>query len=111
MKERIVYLKSRLNSRVFLSVGNLLYRLLGYLALNPQCQDRIHEEAAQALEHWNSISQEQEETVRLRHRSLMVYTEAAIMEALRLASSPIVPHVAIQNATIGGQCFSTSKLS
>ena len=86
------------------TVGTLIYRLLGHLALNPQCQDRMHEEAVQALEHWNALNDEHEQAVRLRHRKLMVYTEASIMEALRLASSPIVPHVATQNATIGGQC-------
>ena len=85
------------------AVGNLLYRLLGYLALNPQCQDRIHDEAVQALKHWNSLNDEHESTVRLRHRKLMVYTEASLMEALRLASSPIVPHVAMHNAIVGGQ--------
>ena len=31
----------------------------------------------------------------------MVYTEASMMETLRLASSPIVPHVAMQNSSIG----------
>lgn len=76
--------------------------MLGHLALNPQCQDRIHEEAVQALEHCNAQNGENEQTVRLRHRKLMVYTECSVMEALRLASSPIVPHVASQDATIGG---------
>ena len=88
---------------IIFAVGSLVYRVLGHLALNPQCQDRIHEEAVQTLEHFNALNGEHEQTIRLRHRNLMVYTEASIMEALRLASSPIVPHVASQNTTIGGQ--------
>lgn len=87
------------------AVGNLLYRLLGYLALNQQCQQRIYEEAVQALEHSNRTNNEDEQTIRLKHRNLMVYTEASILEALRLASSPIVPHVAVQNGTIGGKYY------
>lgn len=85
------------------AVANILYRLLGHLALNPQCQDRCHEEAKQALEHLNNLNNEDEETIRLKHRNLMVYTEACIMEALRIGSSPIVPHVAMVDSTIGGK--------
>lgn len=33
----------------------------------------------------------------------MIYTQAVVLEVLRLTSSPIVPHVATADTTIGGE--------
>ncbi|GAB6027842.1 hypothetical protein CHUAL_002068 [Chamberlinius hualienensis] len=42
------------------------------------------------------------EPIKLEHRSQMPYTQAVIWETLRVTTSPIVPHVATQDETIGG---------
>lgn len=39
----------------------------------------------------------------LEDRPHMPYTEAAILETLRLSSSPIVPHVAMQDTSVAGK--------
>lgn len=81
------------------AVGNLLMRLLGLLALDQSCQDRIVDEAQAAFkEHGDDLNG----TITLEHRSIMPFTEATILETLRLASSPIVPHVATKDSTIQG---------
>lgn len=41
--------------------------------------------------------------VTLFDRAHMPYTEAVVLEVLRTASSPIVPHVATQDTSIGGK--------
>lgn len=41
--------------------------------------------------------------VSLSDKAAMPYTEATILEALRVASSPIVPHVATQDTSIAGK--------
>lgn len=41
--------------------------------------------------------------VTLFDRADMPYTEAVVLEVLRTASSPIVPHVASEDTTVGGQ--------
>lgn len=79
------------------AVGNLLMRLLGLLALDRDAQDTICAEARAALE-----ATEHSEISCLEHKALMPYTEAAILETLRLASSPIVPHVATKATTLQG---------
>lgn len=71
------------------AVTNILMRLLGHLALDLATQEMIYEE-----------------TKRTRLTSLeqmppLPVTEAALHEALRLASSPIVPHVAREDSSIG----------
>lgn len=70
------------------AVANILYRLLGHLALDRKTQDMICEEANQADLH------------NLTHRPSLPVTEAALQEALRLASSPIVPHVATEDTSV-----------
>lgn len=71
------------------AVANILTRLLGHLALDRKIQDMICQEAEQANVH-DSYS-----------KSQLPITEASMHEALRLASSPIVPHVARENTSIG----------
>lgn len=70
------------------AVANILMKLLGHLALEPEAQDLLHEEA---------VSKRKSE---LGRTSLPV-AEAALLEALRFASSPIVPHVAREDTSIG----------
>ncbi|RWS29934.1 ecdysone biosynthesis protein-like protein, partial [Leptotrombidium deliense] len=76
------------------AVGNLLMRLLGHLAVDEKAQEMILDEARAAL---NSQS---EKCVRLCHRPKMPFTEASIMETLRIASSPIVPHIATEDTKL-----------
>lgn len=78
------------------AVGNLLYRLLGHLAVNPDIQDDIRKEAEAAL------SPDSGGVINLDQRSKMPLTESCILETLRIASSPIVPHVAVKDSTVGG---------
>lgn len=89
------------------AVANLLVRLLGHLALNPAVQEQLYEEAVSALPvgcQTSSSSSESEPQVpiTLKEQSHMPLTNAAIMETLRLASSPIVPHLARYDTSIAG---------
>lgn len=71
------------------AVSNILMKLLGHLALDRAAQDMLYEEAIKTK---SSSSGES--------RSLPV-AEAALLEALRFASSPIVPHIAREDTSIG----------
>lgn len=71
------------------AVANILIRLLGHLALDEKIQDMIYEEAKNI-----DISN-------LNYKPSLPITEAAMQEALRIASSPIVPHVAREDTSIG----------
>ena len=114
------------------AVGNLLMRLLGWVSLHPEAQERIRMEALAALaedadgegvaedadggvaedmdkrtgtrnmEDKRETRRGERKMVRLHHRSKMPFTDAAILETLRLASSPIVPHVANRSTTLAG---------
>lgn len=70
------------------AVANILMKLLGHLALNPAAQEMLYEEARQ------------EDLSNLDHRPNLPVAEAALREALRLASSPIVPHVAREDTSL-----------
>lgn len=70
------------------AVANILIRLLGHLALDKKIQDMICEEARAADIH------------NLNQKPNLPVTEAAMQEALRVASSPIVPHVAREDTSI-----------
>lgn len=48
------------------------------------------------------ISERDEKNIILSDRSQLIYTEAVILESLRLISSPIVPHVASQDSSVAG---------
>lgn len=85
------------------AVGNLLFRLLGWIAIHPEAQERIFEEAHAALMADNQTGDECGPTfIKLSHKSRMPFTDSAILETLRLASSPIVPHVANRSTTLSG---------
>ncbi len=85
------------------AVANLLVRLLGHLALNPEVQQQLYEEAVSVLAGKGGLG-EAEKTVpiTLQDQSQLPLTNAAIMETLRLASSPIVPHLARYDTSIAG---------
>lgn len=78
------------------AVGNFLVKVFGYVVQNDVVQDQIFAEVQQVL------ATEGRTSIELGDRNQMPYTDAVIMEALRLIASPIVPHVANQNSTIGG---------
>lgn len=79
------------------AVGNFLIKVFGYVVQHPEVQRGIFEEVERTLS-----GTEGKSTIELSDRSNMPYTEAVIMESLRLISSPIVPHVANQDSTLGG---------
>lgn len=70
------------------AVANILIRLLGHLALDEKIQDMICDEVNKA------------KIQNLSHKPSLPVTEAAMQEALRIASSPIVPHVAREDTSI-----------
>lgn len=71
------------------AVANLLMRLLGHLTLNLDIQDEICREARKV-----GLGE-------LDYKPSLPITEAAMQETLRLASSPIVPHVARETTSLG----------
>lgn len=79
------------------AVGNFMVKVFGYVVQNPIVQQGIFDEVERTLAAVNGKS-----TIELSDRPNMPYTEAVIMESLRLISSPIVPHVANQDSTLGG---------
>ncbi|XP_035905660.1 cytochrome P450 307a1-like [Anopheles stephensi] len=83
------------------AVGNFLVKAFGYIVQHPEVQQRIQAEADEVLERHGR------QVIELTDRAEMPYTEAVIMEALRLIASPIVPHVANQDSQIGG--FAVAK--
>ena len=76
------------------AVGNLLVKIFGFLATRPHVQKMAQQEIDKVETSGN--------TVGLEHRGSMPYTEAIIMEAIRLIASPIIPHVANQDSSIAG---------
>lgn len=85
------------------AIGNLLMRAVGELCYNPQAMANIQEEIRR-------VTDDNSRPVVLEDRPNMPYTEAAILETLRLASSPIVPHVAMQDTSINGNRFTISSV-
>jgi len=90
------------------AVGNLAMRTLGFLALNPEMQELIKEEADYARKKLKEkkeqdiCDEEDDGMINLHHRTFMPFTECTLMETLRLASSPIIPHVAERDSTVQG---------
>lgn len=85
------------------AIGNFLVKVFGYIVQNPKVQIKIQEEINLTLNDRTTG------LLTLGDRSKMVYTEAVIMECLRLIASPIVPHVANQDSTIAGNFNETQK--
>ncbi|UYV80308.1 CYP307A1 [Cordylochernes scorpioides] len=80
-------------------VANLWLWGLQLLAGHPGVQDRIRQEVSDLGK-----------TPGLQDRHAMPYLEATIYEVLRCVSSPIIPHVATRDTTIGGEAFPTESV-
>uniref|UniRef100_A0A1A9WV93 Cytochrome P450 n=1 Tax=Glossina brevipalpis TaxID=37001 RepID=A0A1A9WV93_9MUSC len=77
------------------AVGNLVLIALGHVAKNPFIGERIKQETDQ-------ISISAHRKINLYDMDKMPYTMATIFEVLRYSSSPIVPHVATEDAIVSG---------
>lgn len=74
-----------------------MVKVFGFIGSLPQVQQKIQQEID------NTLAKHQlRNNIELSDRRQMPYTEAVIMEALRLVSSPIIPHVACQDSTLSG---------
>lgn len=89
------------------ATGNFMVKVFGYIGALPEVQQKIQQEidATLAKKRTGKCN-----AIELSDRSQMPYTEAVIMEALRLIASPIVPHVASQDSTIGGYFIEKDSL-
>ncbi|XP_017012443.2 cytochrome P450 307a1 [Drosophila takahashii] len=77
------------------AVGNLVMLVLAYIARNQDIEGRIQEEI-------DAITSEEKRPINLMDMNAMPFTMATIFEVLRYSSSPIVPHVATEDAVISG---------
>lgn len=87
------------------AVANFLVKVFGYIGCLPEVQKKMQQEIDETLAKKPSGS-----PIDLSDRMRMPYTEAVIMEALRLIASPIVPHVASRDSTIGGYVVEKDSL-
>jgi cytochrome P450 family 307 subfamily A len=78
------------------AVANLLVKTLAFVATRPEVQKCVKEEA-------DLITANGARPLCLADRTNMPYTDAVVLEAMRLISSPIVPHVANQDSSIAGK--------
>ncbi|XP_034838944.1 cytochrome P450 307a1-like [Maniola hyperantus] len=76
------------------SVGNLVMLCLTAVARDPEVGKKVRAEIDAVTKGKRAVT--------LTDRMSMPYTEATILECLRYASSPIVPHVATENANVAG---------
>ncbi|XP_043067847.1 cytochrome P450 307a1 [Drosophila bipectinata] len=77
------------------AVGNLVMLALSYIAKNPMIGEKIEKEVY-------NISQKGSRRISLLDMKTMPYTMATILEVLRCSSSPIVPHVAMEDTVVAG---------
>ena len=75
------------------AISNVMIRVLAFIAQHPEVQNKLHEETDKLYADGAPVS--------IDHRREMPYAEATIMEVLRHTSSPIVPHVANSETTLG----------
>ncbi|XP_027213908.1 cytochrome P450 307a1 [Penaeus vannamei] len=76
------------------AIGNIVMRIFGYVLQNPHVYEKLRAEIDEKIG--------KNQTPKLNDKSEMIYTQAVVLEVLRLTSSPIVPHVATADTTIGG---------
>lgn len=88
----------------FSAVSNFVVKVLGFIVNNKEVQRNIQAEVDSLL------NERSEKTVTIADRNKLIYTEATIMEALRIISSPIVPHVASQDSSIDGKLIYNENL-
>lgn len=89
------------------ATGNFLVKIFGFIGQLPEVQEKIQQEIDNTLLKKRSGKCN---VIDLSDRSQMPYTEAVIMESLRLIASPIVPHVASQKSSIGGFAIEKDSL-
>lgn len=77
------------------AIGNLVMLCLAYVVRYPEIGERIQAEV-------DAVTNDGERKVTLFDTEKMPFTVATIFEVLRFSSSPIVPHVATEDATIAG---------
>nr|NP_001104460.2 spookier [Drosophila melanogaster]EDP28053.2 spookier [Drosophila melanogaster] len=77
------------------AVGNLVMLALAYIAKNPTIALHIRNEV-------DTVSAKGIRRICLYDMNVMPYTMASISEVLRYSSSPIVPHVAMEDTVIKG---------
>ncbi|XP_076240960.1 cytochrome P450 307a1 [Calliopsis andreniformis] len=76
------------------AIGNLLVKVIGFLATQPDVQ-KVAQEEIDAIGITGNY-------VGLENRGSLPYVESIILETIRIISSPIVPHVANQDSSIAG---------
>lgn len=76
------------------SVGNLVMLCLTAVARDPEVGRKVRAEIESVTKGKRAVS--------LTDRNSLPYTEATVLECLRYASSPIVPHVATENTSVAG---------
>lgn len=76
------------------SVGNLVMLCLAAVARDPEVGRKIRSEIDSVTKGKRAVG--------LTDRSSLPYTEATVLECLRYSSSPIVPHVATETASVAG---------
>lgn len=77
------------------AIGNLLVKVLGFLATRPDVQ-KLAQKEIDSLGIAGIF-------VGLENRRSLPYVEAIILETIRIIASPIVPHVANQDSSIAGK--------
>ncbi|KAH8295273.1 hypothetical protein KR018_009465 [Drosophila ironensis] len=77
------------------AVGNLIMLALSYIAKNPSIGKQIEKEV-------HIASNKGSRRITLYDMNAMPYTMATILEVLRYSSSPIVPHVAMEDTVVAG---------
>lgn len=89
------------------ATGNFLVKIFGFIGQLPEVQQKIQQEIDITLANKRAGDTH---LIELSDRNQMPYTEAVVMEALRLIASPIVPHVASQDSTVGGYLIEKDSL-
>lgn len=84
------------------AIGNLVMLCLAYVVRYPEVGVRIQQEVDAVTRDNESDSKASPRKVTLFDTDAMPYTVATIFEVLRFSSSPIVPHVATEDAIIAG---------
>ncbi|XP_015786101.1 cytochrome P450 307a1 [Tetranychus urticae] len=78
------------------AIVNMIMRLVGHLSIDKEVQEDMYQEVAAVAK------QHDTDMISLKQRPDLPLIEAAILEALRISSSPLVPHVPTEDSTIGG---------
>lgn len=87
------------------AVSNFVVKVLAFVVKHKEVQKNIQSEVD------NLLNERSEKSVMITDRNKLIYTEAVIMETLRVVSSPIVPHVASRDSSIDGKLIYNRNLS